>query len=125
MASPKFADLYNESLLAEMNGLTSICGMGYRKALEFLVKDFLISRAPDKEAEIGKKPLSQCIKSIDNEKIRIVASRCAWLGNDQAHYKKKFEEFGLPDLKKLIDAVAYWISVEIITDSAPGIEPRR
>ena len=98
--------------------------MAYRKALEFLVKDYLIKFTDNNEEDVNKMPLGQCIKSIDNPKIRTVASRSAWLGNDHSHYQVKFEEYDLSDLKKLIDAVAYWISVEIITLNAEEIQPR-
>ena len=37
--SPKFIEIYQQSQIAEDAGLSELCGMGYRKALEFLVKD--------------------------------------------------------------------------------------
>lgn len=121
---PEFISIYNEALQAELQKLTQVCGMAYRKALEFLVKDYLIKFTDNNEEDVNKMPLGQCIKSIDNPKIRTVASRSAWLGNDHSHYHPKFEEYDLSDLKKLIEAVAYWISVEIITLNAEEIQPR-
>ena len=75
---------------AEQLKLDQICGIGYRKALEFLLKDFLIKEHPDKKEEIQKKLLGRCIKEyIENPNLMDVAKRAAWLGNDQAHYFKK------------------------------------
>ena len=37
--SPKFVMIFNEALTAESNGLYEVCGCGYRRALEFLIKD--------------------------------------------------------------------------------------
>lgn len=121
---PGFISIYNEALQAELQKLTQVCGMAYRKALEFLVKDYLIKFTDNSEENVNKMSLGQCIKSIDNPKIRTVASRSAWLGNDHSHYHPKFEEYDLSDLKKLIEAVAYWISVEVITQNAEEIQPR-
>ena len=44
--SPNFADIFCQANVAEEQGLNQICGVGYRKALEFLIKDFCISNAP-------------------------------------------------------------------------------
>lgn len=44
--SPQFVETYNQASAAESYGLNEICGMGFRRALEFLVKDYLISRDP-------------------------------------------------------------------------------
>lgn len=38
----KFISIYNQALTAEKNGLTEICGLGYRKSFEFLIKDYLL-----------------------------------------------------------------------------------
>src|ERR1043166_3097052 len=46
----KFIKTYLQSLVAESNGLDEIAGMGYRKAIEYLVKDWAIQNKPeDKE----------------------------------------------------------------------------
>jgi hypothetical protein len=37
--SPTFCEIYDEASAAESESLTQICGVGYRKALEYLIKD--------------------------------------------------------------------------------------
>ena len=37
-----YCSIYNEAHKAEQQGYLQVCGPGYRKALEFLVKDFLL-----------------------------------------------------------------------------------
>ena len=116
--SPKFEAIYNEAFQAETAGLSLLCGAGYRKALEFLVKDYLksIPENAEKKPEIEASPLSACIKSFVNDpKIKATAIRAAWLGNDETHYIRKWEEKDLSDLKKLIDLSLYWVSSEILT----------
>ena len=59
--SPTFCEIYNQSYSAEQLGLDQISGVGYRKALEFLIKDYLISLNPENEETIKKKSLGNCI----------------------------------------------------------------
>lgn len=50
---------------------------------------------------------------IDNPKIKEIAKRATWLGNDETHYFRKWEDKDLNDLKKLIEIVVYFISMEL------------
>jgi len=115
--SESFCKIYNQSFFAEQNGLLEICGVGYRKSLEFLIKDYLIKLSPEKEEEIKSKFLGNCIsEDIKNENIKSVAKRATWLGNDEAHYSRIWEEKELKDLKTLIDLVIHWFEMKKLTD---------
>lgn len=121
--SPKFIETYNQSENAEAINLTQIAGMGYRKALEFLVKDYAIKKNPDKQNEIESAFLSVCIKKyIDNPKIQTLAEKSTWLGNDEAHYNKDRTGENIPTLKKLITACADYIEIELTVDEANLIQ---
>ena len=123
--SPKFIEIYEQSHKAEDGGLLEICGMGYRKSLEFLIKDYLIYKNPNDKDIIEEMSLSNCISNkVKNDKIKTVANRCNWLSNDHTHYQKRYEEYDLSDLKDLIEATVYWVSYEITTDNALAIEKR-
>lgn len=50
--SPEFVKIYNQAHHAEQEKLDMICGVGYRKALEHLVKDYIISEHPTKEETV-------------------------------------------------------------------------
>lgn len=114
--SPMFVKIYNESSIAEQRSLFEISGVGFRKALEFLIKDYLISIKPDKEEHIKKSFLGKCINElIDDIKIKTTAKRAVWLGNDHAHYIKKWEDKDLNDLKLLIRLTVNWVESEILT----------
>lgn len=111
-----FCTIYDQSFAAEQESLLEICGVGYRKALEFLIKDYLIKIFPARETEIKKKSLGNCIEQdIANDNIRKMAKRATWLGNDETHYLRKWEGKDLDDLKKLIDATLYWVEMEKLT----------
>lgn len=114
--SPVFCEIYNQAYAAKQMNLTQICGTGYRKALEFLIKDYIISKDPDKEDSIKNKLLGNCIKDdVTDQKIKQVAERAAWLGNDETHYVRKWEDKDINDLVSLIDLTIHWIESEIET----------
>lgn len=110
--SPNFVEIYNQSYLTEQSGHTFICGMGYRKALEFLVKDYAIYIAPDDEETITKLSLKQCIdKYIEAPNIKTLATACAWIGNDETHYERKHPDYSCADLKQFINALISYIDM--------------
>lgn len=116
--SPSFDSIYNQAFCAEQLSLDQICGVGYRKALEFLIKDYLISTLEsdaEKEA-IKKKPLGSCIQDdISDSRIKQVAKRATWLGNDETHYVRKWDNKDVSNLKDLIDLTIRWMESEIET----------
>ncbi len=111
--STNFVNIYNESYFAEQSGLMQIAGIGYRKSLEFLVKDYLIFLDNGTEDEIKNLFLGKCIDKIKNQNIKDIAKRATWLGNDEAHYVRKWEDKDINDLKKLIDITVHYTSMEI------------
>lgn len=114
--SPQFCTIFNESQNAEHQGWKLIAGPGYRKALEFLVKDYLCHLIPNKADEIKQLQLGPCIETyVDNDKIKQMAKRAAWLGNDETHYVRKWEDKDLEDLKKTLELTVHWISMEELT----------
>lgn len=122
--SPEFVDIYNQALSAEKLGFDKIAGPGFRRALEFLVKDFLINQIPedskDKDREskiIREKQLGSCINDhITNEKIKVTARGASYIGNDETHYTKKWIDKDIQDLKKFISLTVHWIEAELATD---------
>ncbi|WP_413373336.1 hypothetical protein [Paenibacillus taichungensis] len=114
--SPNFAEIYTQALQAESLGLDQICGPGYRKSLEFLVKDYLIHKNPDQVIEIKSKMLMPCINTITDENIKFAAQRATWIGNDETHYVRKWEEKDVTDLKLLIDLTINFIKNELIME---------
>jgi hypothetical protein len=116
--SNSFVIIYNQAFSAEQQQLTEICGVGYRKALEFLIKDYIIYNDSTKTEKVEKKLLGACINEyVNDEKIKTVSKRAAWLGNDETHYIRKWEGKNLSDLKKLIDLTVHWIEMESLTKS--------
>lgn len=120
--SPEFVLTFNQARSAEQLGLDKITGPGFRRALEFLIKDFLVSQiaeGPDAEKQIEairSKNLSQCIDDIDYKKIKVTAKAATYLGNDATHYTKKWPDKDIQDLKRFIHLVVYWVETELSTN---------
>ncbi len=116
--SSSFELIFNEAFSAEQQNLSEVCGVGYRKALEFLIKDYLIFNNEKEKTKIEKMQLGNCIKTyVNDNRIKTVAQRAAWIGNDETHYIRKWEGKNLGDLKKLIELTVHWIEMERLTES--------
>jgi hypothetical protein len=119
--SADYCEIYNQAQKAEHYGLNLVVGPGYRKALEFLVKDYLliIHKDPKDQEKIKKMQLGNCIAEyVQNDKVIKTAARAAWLGNDETHYVRKWEDKDVKDLKTLIALTVHWIEMEQMTDDA-------
>jgi hypothetical protein len=74
--SENFCDIYGEAHKAEEFGLMQICGVGYRKALEFLIKDYLIRNRPADKSIIETIMLGPCIENyVTDPRIKEVAKK--------------------------------------------------
>ncbi|MGH9343607.1 MAG: hypothetical protein ACRD19_07595 [Terriglobia bacterium] len=114
--SPVFVEIYNQTLAAEAANLQHLTGIGLRKALEFLIKDFAIKEHVPDQATIEKIQLGPCIeKYVDDGNIKNCAKRAAWLGNDETHYVRKWTDKDVGDLKILIDLTVNWITNVLLT----------
>jgi hypothetical protein len=114
--SPSFCDIFNESASAESRKLLNVAGPGYRKALEFLIKDYLISVEPDKADSIKPTALQNLIQNkITDVNLKTSAERATWLGNDETHYLRKWESQDIGDLKLLITLTVNWVENCILT----------
>lgn len=114
--SDRFPAIYNQAKEAEERKLKEICGAGYRRALEFLIKDYLKKEEAEKPEIIEKTPLGTCIENyISSNRIKDCAKRAAWLGNDETHYIRKWEDKDLNDLKNIIKLTTNWIHDENLT----------
>ena len=122
--SPRFVSIFNQSELSEQNGYDEICGMGYRKSLEFLIKDYLCKTQPENTNSIKNELLSNSINRISDERIKILAQRCAWLGNDETHYIRKHEEYDVGTLKLFISAVVHFVETELVFLDALEIQQK-
>jgi hypothetical protein len=139
--SENFYDILDQAFAAEQHRLDLIAGMGYRKALEYLVKDYVTrdvrkrfaeatdetakQEAADEWGKIVDNTLSTIIKMIPHELLKKAAERAAWLGNDETHYTRIWDEHDVQDLKKLLHIVMTYISNEIQAQRYVESMPRK
>lgn len=117
--SKDFCRIYNQAFASEIYQLNEIAGIGYRKSLEFLIKDYCIHKNPDKESDIKSKQLSKVISEyVNSEQIKKLATASAWIGNDETHYVRKIENKDITDLKRFITATVAFIAYELTCEDA-------
>lgn len=110
--SPRFSVIFNQAEKAEYYNLDEICGMGYRKSFEFLIKDYLIflNLMSLEEANQNFK-LQECINLYKEKSpiLRQLATKIGYLGNDFCHYCRKYLDKDIKDLKEMIFLLCEWI----------------
>lgn len=111
--SPIFKKTYDQALMAENIGLDQIAGVGYRKAVEFLVKDYLISVKNKPTDEIKKDFLMPAINEIDYQPIHDLATAATWIGNDETHYVRTWQDQDIEDMKAFIRSCVFFISSDL------------
>lgn len=118
--SEEFVKIYEQAATAEAYNLMSICGVAYRKAAEFLIKDYVIIKNSDDEEKIKNMMLGNVISTylIDFPKIQNLAKATAWIGNDETHYVRKHNDKDLYDLKAFLLAAATFIAADYDADQA-------
>ena len=84
----------------------------------------------NRKENIKKKFLNNCIQEdVSDERIKSVARRAVWLGNDETHYVRIWADKDVSDLKKLIDLTVRWIENEVETakllEDMPELESKK
>lgn len=122
--SSSFVEVYKQAERAEHDGLNLICGMAYRRALEFLVRDYCVDKFPEKVSEIDTKSLSEKIKNYitDDSDIKTLAEKATWLGNDQTHVINKHPDRDVNDIKQFIQMIVAKIKIKMVVADAETIK---
>lgn len=124
--SPSFTVIYAEAEEARIFSLNQICGPGYRKAFEFLVKDYAKAKAPERANEIEHMFSGNVVREfVTDPRIESVAKRALWLGNDETHYLRKWADHDINDLLVLIQLTVNWIEIEQLSAKYQGEMPEK
>lgn len=117
---PSFKEIYEQSLEAEAQGLDQIAGIGYRKAIEFLIKLYVIHKQPENEEDVKSKFLGKVIDNNLTEfpKIQTLAKAAVWIGNDETHFVRVHDDKDIQDMKEFLTATALFISAELQVEEA-------
>ncbi len=117
--SPTFVEIYSQATVAESEKLDQIAGVGYRKAAEFLIKDYVISKIQMMRRQ-SKKYARKSNQRLPFRfsKLQALAKSVAWIGNDETHYVRRHNNKDLQDLKRFILASAQFIAADYDADDA-------
>lgn len=132
--SVKFYNVFKEAYIIEELGFIESAGMIYRKALEFVVKDFFNLLLPEFQKIISQKTIGQIIfyfYKIENDDfvlnskpefdniseqlttIRLLAKKIRntfKIGNDFSHYERKLMDFTSKDMRLYILQISDFIN---------------
>lgn len=111
--SEEFSSIINQSRQAEGMRLSHLAGIGYRKAIEFLIKDYLINHKKQDSETISKKLLGKCIELLDDSRLKSLAKAATWIGNDETHYTRRHNSHDIEDMKKFLHSITLFISYEL------------
>ena len=119
--SPMFVKTYHQAEIAEQQSLLEIAGCGYRKAVEYLVKDYLCRTSPADMEDIKAEFLGKSIRRIQDSRLQALAERATWIGNDETHYVRKHENLDISDMKRFISAAVHLMDSELTFEEAMSI----
>jgi len=118
--SPRFVDVYNQALQAEDFNNTILASVGYRTALEILIKDYAINQLGKPADEVTNKKLFDAISEYLGETDLInTADVVRILGNDKTHYQEKHPEHDFQILKKYMDVFISLIETKLLIANPP------
>ncbi|MGM8213544.1 hypothetical protein ACLIBH_12275 [Virgibacillus sp. W0430] len=120
-----FCKIYNQAKRAEEEKLDQIAGMGYRKALEFLVTDYLLQYPVDGVSDDWLKSpnvtLGNKISKITSNRIQKLARAISFIGNDETHYSRRHPEHDTNSIKAFIRVLVAEIENEIEFEKAEAL----
>lgn len=118
--SPRFIDMYNQALQSEFHKNIELAAVGYRSALEILVKDYAINELGQNPEEVISKKLCAAIGTyLNQEDLVKTADVVRILGNDYTHYERKYPQHDFELLKGYMEIFLKQIEVQYMVNHPP------
>lgn len=118
--SERFIDMYNQALQSEFVGNIELAAIGYRAALEILVKDFAIGELQKPIEEVKRKKLHDAIgEYLSQNELVNTADVIRILGNDYTHYERKYPQHDFELLKSYMEIFLKQIEVQYMIKHPP------
>lgn len=106
--------MYNQALYSESAGHNELAAVGYRAALEILVKDYAIEERGANKDEVKNKTLCVAIEEyLEQQNLIASADVIRILGNDYAHYERKYPEHNFEILKDYMEIFIHLIGTNL------------
>ena len=131
--SPRFVNVYHQAQMAEQNEAYTIAGMGYRAALEILIKDYALNSLQDDKNKISKMKLADCIahyfKGDTENNVALFNSADVFriFGNDFAHWDHPedfSEQESINYIKSYLDIFVSIIKTKLMCLNPPVKRPQ-
>lgn len=118
--SPRFTDMYNQALQSEFHKNIELAAVGYRSALEILIKDYAINELGLNPEEVRSKKLCSAIGTyLNQEDLVKTADVVRILGNDYTHYERKYPQHDFELLKGYMEIFLKQIEVQYMINHPP------
>lgn len=110
----KFREAYKDVCLAESFGIKGLVGMAYRRAVEFLVKDYaVLTNISITQANGRDENLKAVIEQIKDERVKAFAASTNVIANDYTHYADHHTDRDIEDIKKFFNMLLLELEKEL------------
>lgn len=109
--SPKFCETYTQAVKAENFGLNELVGLGFSKAIECLVYDYLVKVQNDTPVTNFAQNINK-LKDFTDATIQL--SLAKFVRNDEIHPEKQ-SNFNLDDMKDAIECLITFFDAKYAT----------
>ena len=118
--SPRFVETYNQALRAKDNGDFSLAAIGFRASLEILVKDYAIVELRKDVKNVSGKTLYDAISEyLPAKDLTKVSDVVRILGNDYAHYSRKYPEYDFALLDEYMKLFISLVRAQLLINHPP------
>ena len=120
LISPRFIEMYNQALQSEFANNYDLAAIGFRTALEILVKDYAINELQKPREEVVAKKLFGAIEAyLGQTDLLKTADVVRILGNDYTHYQRQYPQHDFDLLKGYMDIFLKQIEVAYMIKHPP------
>ena len=117
--SPRFIEVYNQAIRAKENGDLNLAAVGYRSALEILIKDYAINDLHEPSEKVVKLDLFHASSNYLSSDTGNAADGGRIVGNDHTHYERKYPELDFKVLQEYMDIFIHSIRVKLLISNPP------
>lgn len=112
--SPRFVDLYRQAQAAEDLEAWDVAAMGYRAALEVLLKDYAIRALGRDEKAVARSKLADLIVEVFHEQELVnCADVVRLLGNDYTHFQRRYTDVDFVNIRRYLDLLVSSVAARL------------
>ena len=121
--SPRFIEVYKQSLTADNSGHFALAAIGYRSAVEFLIKDYLVKFRDVAEKDVVKLSLFDAAGKYLPQEMVNTADVVRILGRDYVHYDVRHPDIDFSVLRDYTKLIIDQIALAVRVSNPPVARP--